>query len=108
MPVSTASRRWVSAAAVAGLVIGLFAGQLVHFLPWDPVNDPERASARVPAPRARALAPVPAPSPVRVLSDDELLDEIEAAVQLRRASSLRALDALTPTAADLWERQPGR
>ena len=30
-------------------------------------------------------------------SDDELLDEIEAAMQLRRAQSLRALDALTPT-----------
>jgi hypothetical protein len=36
-----------------------------------------------------------------VLSDDELMEEVEAAVQLRRVRGLRALDALTPTAADL-------
>jgi len=35
----------------------------------------------------------------------ELLDEIEAAVQLRRAQSLRALDALTPTASE-WQTLP--
>ena len=44
---------------------------------------------------------MPASSNGRALSDDELLDEIEAAVQVRRAHSLRALDEITPTATDL-------
>jgi hypothetical protein len=35
------------------------------------------------------------------LSDDDLMEEVEASVQSRRAQSLRALDALTPTAADM-------
>ena len=37
------------------------------------------------------------------MSDEQFLDEIEAALQARRAHSLRALDALTPTAADLQD-----
>ncbi len=32
---STGSRRWVSVAAAAGLIIGLVAGQLLHFVPWE-------------------------------------------------------------------------
>ena len=35
MPVSTGNRRWVSVAAAAGLIIGLVAGQLLHFVPSD-------------------------------------------------------------------------
>ncbi len=35
MPVATGSRRWVSVAAAAGLIIGLVAGQLLHFVPLD-------------------------------------------------------------------------
>jgi hypothetical protein len=44
---------------------------------------------------------VPASASLPPLSDDELMEEVEAAVQLRRAQSLRAIDALTPTAADV-------
>jgi hypothetical protein len=44
---------------------------------------------------------VPASASLPALSDDELMEEVEAAVQLRRVQSLRAIDALTPTAADL-------
>jgi len=98
MPVPNGSRRWVSVAAAAGLIIGLLAGQLVHLVPWDPRPN------RDPSASIQSSRPSPVILPAnggRALTDDELLDEIEAAVQLRRASSLRALDAITPTASDL-------
>jgi hypothetical protein len=94
MPVTRGSRRWMSAAA-AGLIIGLVSGQFLHFVPADGAGD--RAATSSPA---VAAVIVPASAVTPLLSDDELLDEIEAAVQLRRAQSLRALDALTPTAAE--------
>src|SRR5919106_511336 len=43
MPVSPISRRWISVAAAAGLIIGLVAGQLIHFVPGD--LRPNRTSA---------------------------------------------------------------
>jgi hypothetical protein len=33
MPVSSTGRRWISVAAAAGLIIGLVAGQMLHFVP---------------------------------------------------------------------------
>ena len=107
MPVSPISRRWISVAAAAGLIIGLVAGQMIHFVPWDaPVH---RAATTVP--QMQASAPrdgtsgvlMQATSAVVTSSDEELLDEIDEAVQLRRAASLRALDAFTPRVGDLVE-----
>jgi hypothetical protein len=95
MPAPTGSRRWVSVAAAAGLIIGLLAGQLVHLIPWDP-RDRDQAISSI----RQSPILVPA-SGGHALTDDELLDEIEAAVQVRRAHSLRALDEITPTATDL-------
>ena len=108
MPVAKGPRSWVSVAAAAGLIIGLVAGQLLHFVPG---GAPERsqAQARMQTPvRPAAPTVLPASSTAPLLTDDELLDEIEAAVQLRRAQSLRALDALTPTASELRDRSLGR
>jgi hypothetical protein len=97
MPVSPMSRGWLSVAAAAGLLIGLVAGQLIHFVPWDTrlhrpsapqtqtVAGPSRGSAGPIIVQASALA-----------TDEQLLDEIDEAMQLRRAASLRALDAFTP------------
>ena len=98
MPAPTGSRRWVSVAAAAGLIIGLLAGQLVHLVPWDsrPGRDQSLSAVR----QSPVLVPA-SNSGGQALSDDELLDEIEAAVQVRRAHSLRALDEITPTATDL-------
>lgn len=100
MPVSTGSRRWISVAAAAGLIIGLVAGQLLHFVPSDGTARRETTlTLQAPArPIGSGLIPASATGPS--VTDDQLLDEIEAAVQLRRAHSLRALDALTPTAGD--------
>lgn len=108
MPVSTASPRWVSVAAAAGLIIGLVAGQLLHFVPGDFTGIREQAGALQSPSRQTGPVIVPASAAGPSLTDDELLDEIEAAVQLRRASSLRALDALTPTANDFREITLGR
>ncbi len=109
MPVSTNGRRWVSVSAAAGLILGLVAGQLVHFVPWTTTGERDPGttvvqSTRPSGPGIVATASVATP----MLSDDELLDEIESAVQLRRANSLRALDALTPTANDFLERSIGQ
>jgi hypothetical protein len=98
LPAARGSRRWMSAAA-AGLIIGLMSGQLLHVLPFDRAGDRDFPTVQAPSRTASAVI-VPASATTPLLSDDELLDEIEAAVQLRRAQSLRALDALTPTAAE--------
>jgi hypothetical protein len=100
MPVSTGTRRWVSVAAAAGLIIGLLAGQVIHFVPWGTARRDAATSLQAPS---HQTDPSLIPAAVATVSDEQLLDEIEAAVQLRRAHSLRALDALTPTAGDFRE-----
>ena len=106
MPVSTTSRRWISVAAAAGLIIGLVAGQLLHLAPLDSLA---RRDAALTLPASRpATGPVRAVAATETLpSEDQFLDEIEATVQLRRAHSLRALDALTPTAGDFIDLPRG-
>jgi hypothetical protein len=102
MPVSGHSRRWVSVAAAAGLIIGLVAGQMLHFIPaaTNQARDQLPTIQGVDRPGG-GPALIPATSTSPMLSDDELMDAVETAVQVRRAQSLQALDALTPTAADL-------
>jgi hypothetical protein len=97
-PSSVHSRRWVSAAAAAGLVIGLITGQLLHVMPGD--NWAHREAMRTTLP---AETPTPAPRmgavPVRAIvsmdADDELLDAIDIAVSRQGASEFRALNDLT-------------
>lgn len=97
---ATGSRRWISVAAAAGLIIGLVAGQMLHFVPSTASLREDTASMRTPSAQSRA-AIVPASASVPALTEDELLEEVDAAIQLRQASALSAIDALTPTAADL-------
>jgi hypothetical protein len=101
MPVSTGTRRWVSVAAAAGLIIGLLAGQLVHLVPWDWRSSREITPSTIQSSGRQSPVLVPVSTTGHALSDDELLDEVDAAVQVRRAHSLRALDELTPVAIDL-------
>lgn len=101
MPVASGGRRWVSVAAAAGLILGLVAGQLLRFVPWEGTG---RRDAGLSVQSSRpASGVVPASTTASTMSDEQFLDEIEAALQLRRAHSLRALDALTPTAGDLQD-----
>lgn len=80
-----ADRRWLAAAAAAGLVLGALAGQLPHLLrPVAPVE----TAASVGAPSRSGAADA--------LADDTLLSEVEAALDEAPRSALAALDALTP------------
>jgi hypothetical protein len=107
MPVSTSGRRWVSVAAAAGLIIGLVAGQMLHLVPWTGLARRDASLTVQSAPRpAGGIVAASAVGPP--MTDDQFLDEIEAAVRLRRAHSLRALDALTPTAGDFRELPIGQ
>jgi hypothetical protein len=99
MPVSPMSRGWLSVAAAAGLLIGLVAGQLIHFVPWDTrLHRPAATQSQAVAPSRGSAGPiiVQASANMVAATDEELLDEIDEAMQLRRAVSLRALDAFTP------------
>jgi hypothetical protein len=100
MPVSPISRRWLSVAAAAGLLIGLVAGQMIHFVPWDPrlhrLQAPQSQSAGSASRGSAGPIIVQASSNLAAATDEELLDEIDEAMELRRAASLRALDAFTP------------
>jgi hypothetical protein len=90
LPTAGVSRRWISVAAAAGLLIGVLGGQLVHLVPQQ---------TRRLAPVATSIAPSapsrPAYVAVSVPVDDGLLGEIEYAVQLRSPAELRVLDELT-------------
>jgi len=89
------NRRLVSAAAAAGLVIGLITGQMMHIAPWQRQRQPEaRASAaQTSAPAHAAIVPIAATAS---LTDYVTLTEVDSAVQLRRAADVLALDVLTP------------
>lgn len=101
MPVSSNGRRWVSAAAAAGLIIGLVAGQMLHFVPSTSRASRDDGFSIQAKDRINSPGLVPAAVAIPALSDDELMEEVETAVQIRRVNSLRAIDALTPTASDL-------
>jgi hypothetical protein len=101
LPVTTNGRRWISVAAAAGLIIGLVAGQMLHFVPSaaGPLRDDGASSIQAVDRSGPSI--VPASATVPVLSDDELMEEVDAAIELRRVRGLRAIDALTPTPADM-------
>jgi hypothetical protein len=105
MPVSPISRRWISVAAAAGLIIGLVAGQVIHFVPWDtPLHRSTRQQPpSLAAPRGPSGPIIVQASSTLAGADDDLLDEIDQAMELRRAASIRALDAYTPRVGDLVE-----
>ncbi len=78
--------RWLVAAAAAGLLLGVAAGQLPHLM------DAARTTPAV----AGAVAP-DAPGPAADWRlDDSLLSEVDAALASVTRPELEALDALTP------------
>jgi hypothetical protein len=85
------SSRWVAAAAVAGLVIGLLVGRLSIPEQRRSPQPSLTAAARVDSTRGVFL-----PAAIR-LSDDEFLGQVENAVN-GPAAVLRSLHELTPTA----------
>ena len=99
--------RWVAAAAAAGLTIGLGLGLSVEHLR---INRVRLFSNPIPSP-AELRSPSTIPSPVAMQfgsasnADDELLEEIDAALVTRRIQELRALDALTPESTNISLRR---
>jgi hypothetical protein len=87
------TRRWVAAAAAAGLAIGLLAGHLAHDFPAF-----GRPSAVRPAPTRSAATTVPpaALRTVATISDEQFLGEMETVLAGPSLAVLRPLDDLTP------------
>ena len=85
--------RWIAGAAAAGLVIGLLAGHMAHDFPSSGVS-PRPAAVRTAIPRG---TPAPAMRTVNAsLNDEELLGEIENALDGPFVTVLRSLNDLTP------------
>jgi hypothetical protein len=83
-----ADRRWLAAAAAAGLVLGALAGQLPHLGNGVPADEAAGAAGAAPAVVAARVETRPL--------EDTLLSEVEAALDTEARPELRALDALTP------------
>jgi hypothetical protein len=84
--------RWgtVAAAVAASFLVGLLAEHLAHEIP----------GSRQSMPAARAQAALPTTQARAVVSDDELLGQVELAASGVGPAALRPLDALTPRAWD--------
>ncbi|MEO7273250.1 MAG: hypothetical protein ABIX28_16185 [Vicinamibacterales bacterium] len=85
-------QRWIAAAAAAGLIVGLGAGELLDF---------RRSSRLRPLPIAEAepfAAARGAVQPISLNSDDALLYDADLSP---RVEALQALDAITPRLRDL-------
>lgn len=93
-------RRWLPLTAAAGLLLGLLGGLALR--PWSRPS-PSWQTARAPqAARASQATTATRFIQTEARADDEsLLDDIDAALAIRRISELSALDALTPAAHDV-------
>lgn len=92
--------RWVAAAAAAGLIVGLVAGQLLELPRLLNHPDSIRTDARIaqPAPAARgAVQPVGSSN---TFDDDAFMQDLEVALSSRAVPGLRAIEAMTPRGAD--------
>jgi hypothetical protein len=86
--------RWVAAAGVAGLVVGLLAGHLARDYAVERGREPASQVSQVPP-------PIGSLGSTSISSDDEFLGQIQVAVERAGPAMLRPLDALTPTAWDV-------
>ena len=87
----TSARRWMAAAAVACLVLGVAAGRLIPFPPA--FRDQPAAASGPPNP---AVVATDLGEPTSYGAEDDLLTEIEAALGSPRIYELRTIDAMTP------------
>jgi hypothetical protein len=88
-------RRWIAAAAAAGLLVGVGLGQLMDFR-----RDVRLFPTLQPPPSQIAQSrPKPVPVSPSITNEETLLQELEAA-STPHYEALRAYDTLTPRAAD--------
>ena len=97
------ARRWIAAAAAAGLIIGVAAGQLLDLQDALGRADRPYADARQPE-RVTSTATVQPASLNTGQSDEAFLSEIEEAASSPRVPELMALDAVTPRLRDISDR----
>ena len=97
------ARRWVAAAAAAGVVVGIAAGQLLDLR--DALGRPNRSflQQRTPESVTSVAATQPAKN-ASALSDEAFLSELDDAALSRPVPELAALDAVTPRLRDITER----
>lgn len=94
------NRKLISAAAAAGLLIGLVAGQVMHVTPWERARHVDTRTPAAPVVPASLPGFVPVTATAS-LTDYVSLTEVDSAVQLRRAADVIAFDALTPARSDV-------
>jgi hypothetical protein len=104
-PIASRTRpasRWIAAAAVGGLVIGVIAGRFGHDYSFPRPGTSRVIVARtIEQPELRAPGTAGAIREVAAsISDDEFLDQLETAIDAPAAAALQPLDDLTPLA---WE-----
>ena len=99
-----AARRWLGAAAAAGLLLGLSIGQFVHLHPRSELADQSPPPAVVSEDTSSA-SPAQRPLPVSV-DDEAFMDEVELVLSNPQVQELSTLDAITPrireVAINLW------
>jgi hypothetical protein len=102
------AQRWVAAAAAAGLVIGLAAGQFFDvrhiFTPLRTPSPVTQQNARLTTPSASVSVGSPSVVPASVsssVSDETLFFGADATRISERLSTLRSMDDITPRARDL-------
>lgn len=91
-------RRWVAAAAAAGLIAGVGLGQMLNLrqISLAPSAFPRDGIATIPRPLPQAPTTIPV---VAMLNEDVTLAELEEAA-VPHYEALRAYDTFTPRAAD--------
>jgi hypothetical protein len=99
---SSHASRWITAAAAAGLIIGVGVGQLMDLrhsltMPGAPAQQARAAVTAPQPPPARTEARVVTVSATR---DEAFLSELDASLSRASVPELRALDAFTPRAGD--------
>ena len=95
------STRWIAAAAVAGLVIGVIAGRFGHDYSFGRPPAAQVMARATERPELRAAGSTGTIREVSAaVSDEEFLSQIEVAIDGPAAAALQPLDDLTPRA---WE-----
>jgi hypothetical protein len=90
---------WLGAAAAAGLVLGIAAGQLIHVHPVNSQAEITTTSANVTpitAPAGDATLPASGPASLTGTDDEAFMEQVEAVLVDPQISELSALDAITP------------
>lgn len=95
---AAAGRRWIAAAAIGGLVVGIFSGRMfTHRAEEDSARSARQAYTSLA--RRTPGRPVLVPAELRTVGGDEvLLEEVESALARPRVHELSAIDAITPAA----------